>query len=399
MSSSARYAALVLGASLTALGASMTSTGCGASGSSETDLDASRDFDGQTSGFVPNDGAPEDSSFDPDAACATTKISAKRAPANILFIVDRSKSMLCNPPPTTTSQACEATLSTANPSADTKWTITKAALESAIGAMPPEDSAGLTYFSVDDDCAVQDTPNVPVAPITPQHLTLLAQSLDNVGPDGNTPIIGGVTLGYKHLDENTFVGRRFLVLITDGQETCAPASYKDTFLQKTVPEATAVGIKTFVIGAPGSEPARSFLSRIAWLGGTAKSPTCIHDPTPPDLGDCHFDLTDSALDLTSALGQALEKVSKEALTCEYELPLPGEGGTLDFGKVNVIFEPGTGAQQVIPRDSAKGCNESDGWQYSADGRRIVLCGPSCEAVKADTSGSVSIALGCVTQVR
>lgn len=399
MSTSLRYVSLVLVASATVLAASMTSTGCGASGSSENDLDATAPLDGQTSGFVPTDAASNDSSFDPDAACATTKISAKRAPANILFIVDRSKSMLCNPPPTTTSAACEATLNTADGSKPTKWSITKAALKAAIGAMPAEDSAGLTYFSVDDDCLVQDTPNVPVAQITPQHLTLLAQSLDNIGPDGNTPIIGGVTLGYKHLDENVFVGRRFLVLITDGQETCAPVSYKQTFLTKTVPEATAVGIKTFVIGAPGSEPARSFLSEIAFQGGTAKSATCNHSPTPPDLGDCHFDLTDSALDLTTALGQALEKVSKEALTCEYELPLPPEGGTIDYGKVNVIFTPGSGGQQVIPQDSAKGCTGADGWQYSADGHRITLCGPSCEKVKADTAGSVSIALGCVTQVR
>jgi hypothetical protein len=166
-----------------------------------------------------------------------------------------------------------------------------------------------------------------------------------------------------------------------------------------VPEATQVGIKTFVIGAPGSEPARSFLSEIAFQGGTAKSSTCNHNPTPADLGDCHFDLTDTALDLTTTLGQALEKVSKEALTCEYDLPLPPEGGTIDYGKVNVIFAPGGGGQQVIPQDSAKGCAESDGWQYSADGHRITLCGPSCETVKADTAGSVSVALGCVTQVR
>src|SRR5262245_31052761 len=42
-----------------------------------------------------------------DAACAATTVAARRAPANILFIVDRSGSMNCNPPPTQTSAQCE----------------------------------------------------------------------------------------------------------------------------------------------------------------------------------------------------------------------------------------------------------------------------------------------------
>lgn len=39
-----------------------------------------------------------------------------------------------------------------------------------------------------------------------------------------------------------------------------------------------------------------------------------------------------------------------------------------------------------------------GWQYSPDGKRIVLCGPACEKVKSDTTGSVAIQLGCLTVV-
>jgi len=339
-----------------------------------------------------------DSAFDPDAACATTKIEAKRAPANILFIVDRSGSMNCNPPPTTTSAACEQNPTTADTGKPTKWQITKDAIKSALGKLQPPDAVGLTLFNVDNDCGVISDPNVPVAPIDMAQQTLVGQRLDNVAPEGLTPIVGAVTLGYNHLHTNAFVGRLFLVLITDGQETCAQ-SLVDDFLTKTVPNAAAVGIRTFVIGAPGSEPARSFLSRMAFAGQTPTSPTCKHSALPQDVGDCHFDLTDPSVDLSSALGTALDKISRDALTCEYDVPA-SDGGALDLARVNVIYSPAGGTPTAIPQDPTKDCQGgADGWQYTADQKHIVLCGPSCDKVKTDTTGSVSVALGCLTVVR
>lgn len=397
MMSSLRYVRLLLVASgALVVMASASSAGCGSS-AEDGDLDGGNNASG-SSGFVVNDSSTAaDTAFDPDAACATSKVTAKRAPANILFIVDRSGSMNCNPPPITTSAACEQAPTTADPGQPTKWSITKDALKAAIAGMPPEDSAGLTYFNVDNDCAVQATPNVPVKPVTTAHVALLGQSLDSITPEGLTPIVGGVTLGYQHLHSSTFVGRKFLVLITDGQETCAP-DQRATFLAKTVVDAASVGIRTFVIGAPGSEPSRSFLSQMAFAGQTARTTTCKHDPTPADQGDCHFDLTSSGLNLATELNKALEAVSKEALTCEYDVP-QSDGGTVDYAKVNVIYTPAGGATQTIPQDSTKDCQNADGWQYSQDKQRIVLCGPACAKVKADQGGSVSVALGCVTQVR
>jgi len=375
------------------------STGCGASGSDDVSVPGDPDANAGSSGLSSSGNSGVDSSFDPDATCAATTVSAKRAPANVLFIVDRSGSMNCNPPPTTTSQDCEQAPVTADPAKPTKWTITREALKSAIGAMPPTNSAGLTYFNVDNDCAVQATPNVPVQPIDAAHVALLGQSLDNITPAGLTPIVGGVTLGYQHLHANTFVGRKFLVLITDGQETCAPLQKAD-FVAKTVVDAAAVGIRTFVIGAPGSEPSRSFLSQIAFAGQTARVPTCNHNALPADLGDCHFDLTNTGLNLATELNKALEAISKEALSCEYELPA-AEAGVVDTGRVNVVYTPTSGAPQTLPQDNSKPCASADGWQYSADQQRIVVCGAACAKLRADEGqlSSVSIQLGCATVVR
>jgi hypothetical protein len=391
---SSRYARLLLGTSAAGL---IVAIGCG-SDEREGFQPNGGSSSGEASGFNPEDAGLTDSAFDPDAACATAKIEAKRAPANILFIVDRSGSMNCNPPPTTSSQDCEQTPTTANPNLPSKWFTTKEALKKAIAKMPPEDSAGLTLFNVDNTCGVVSTPNVAVKKVNDQQLIDLASLLDGVAPEGLTPIVGAVTLGYNHLHTtNTFVGRKYIVLITDGKETCAEGMV-DNFLATTVPNALSVGIRTFVIGAPGSEPARALLSQLAFAGGTASSATCTHKPLPADIGDCHFDLTDPSVDLSTALGQALDKVSRDALTCEYDVPV-SETGTVDLGKVNVVYTPASGAPQTIPQDRSKDCQLADGWQYSADGKRIIMCGPACDKLRNDTTGSVSIQLGCQTVVR
>lgn len=400
MKHSLRYVGVLLSA-LVASGTALvtTSTGCGASGADGVSVPGDPDANAGSSGLSSSGNTGVDASFDPDATCASTTVTARRAPANVLFIVDRSGSMNCNPPPTTTSQDCEQAPVTADSSKPTKWTITRDALKSAIGAMPASNSAGLTYFNIDDDCAVQATPNVPVKSVDAAHVALLSQSLDNITPGGQTPIVGAVTLGYQHLHANTFVGRKFLVLITDGQETCAPLQ-KNDFVAKTVVDAAAVGIRTFVIGAPGSEPSRSFLSQIAFAGQTARVSTCNHNASPPDLGDCHFDLTNTGLNLATELNKALDAISKEALSCEYELPV-AEAGVVDTGRVNVVYTPTTGAPQTVPQDNSKPCASADGWQYSTDQQRIVVCGAACARLKADGGqlSSVSIQLGCATLVR
>lgn len=390
--STARTKSLVAVAFAVVVAPLSASIGCGASGNAgDLAEDPRESFDTQDAS------AAADTAFDPDSACATSVITAKRAHANILFIVDRSGSMNCNPPPLTTSQTCETSPVAADPSQPTKWSITRNALKAAIGAMPPEDSVGLTYFNVDNDCAVQATPNVPVKPIDAVQLGLLSQSLDNVTPEGLTPIVGGVTLGYQHLHTNAFTGRKFLVLITDGQETCA-GDQKAGFLATTVVNAALVGIRTFVIGAPGSEPSRSFLSQIAWNGQTARTPTCNHSPMPPDLGDCHFDLTNTGLNLATELNKALDAISREAVSCEYDVPQP-TSGTLDYGRINVVVTSGNGMPQTIPQDPGRPCSEADGWQYSADRSRIVLCGPACAKARAEINVSISVQLGCFTLIR
>lgn len=342
-------------------------------------------------------GMGSDGSIGEDAACAASSVAAKLIPANILFVIDRSGSMNCNPPPLQSSPQCEQNPVPKFPDQATKWQIVRDALKAAIGSMTPATRVGISYFNNDDYCGVTQQPAVALAALDTTQIDALKLSIDGVTPKGATPIIGGTTLGYAHLfyDDKT-AGNDFVVLLTDGAETCAP-TLKETMINQTVPDAASVNIRTFVIGAPGSEPARAFLSQIAWAGGTAGDLLCTHDAMPEDVGNCHFDMTDPNLDFATSLNAALKQISGQALSCEFDVP-PAVGGDIDYNQVNVSFTPSNGMTMSILQDNLPCDAGANGWQYNADKSKIVLCGNSCAMVKADAQGAISIALGCATEV-
>jgi hypothetical protein len=329
-------------------------------------------------------------------SCAKSTSEGKITPATILFVVDRSGSQNCNPPPTQSSSACELNPTTKDTNKPTKWQVVSKALKDAIAKLSPTTSAGIVYFATDDKCAVTSTPAVPIALMTSTQLKAIQDSIDGVKPSGATPIVGGLTLGYKHLYESVNTpGNEFVVFITDGSETCAP-KLQDKLISETVPNAKSVNIRTFVVGTPGSEPGRSLLSRIAFAGGTASNPNCKHDPTPPEVGDCHFDLTDINLDLATELNKALTNISSTALSCDFDVP-PSLGKEVDYNKVNVSVAPSMGKVVDLGQDNQP-CDKANGWQYNADKTKIVLCGPPCDTVKKDAAAKVTITLGCKTVV-
>jgi hypothetical protein len=331
--------------------------------------------------------------------CARATVKSDPTPPNVLVILDRSGSMNCNPPPVTDSVACEKNPVATDPAQLTKWDIVKQALKDAFAKLPPTASAGLSYFNTDDECAVSSTPSVPLIPLDTTQLTALGTNLDQARAKGGTPIIGATVLAYRHLHQQARVtGNKFVLLITDGTETCD--TDKLATLSTEIPKAVSVGIRTFAIGAPGSENARATLSEMAYLGDTARSSTCQHGGATPDVGDCHFDMTRSR-DLGADLASALSRITGATLSCEFDLPTSdGTGGPLDFSRVNVRYTRGNGTATDIPQDPSKPCDAgADGWQYSADRTKVVLCGPMCDELKSDRAAKIDIILGCSTVIK
>lgn len=373
----------------------------GAAGHSDAGLDASAGTAG-ASGDAGTGGTPADASQDSDAdsaACVYDTIPAAHVQANVLYVLDRSETMNCNAPPIQTTAQCESTPAKVDPTSPSKWELTRDALLASWDALEsdsPLPSVGLAFFNNDDGCGFPSTPDVPVQPLSdPQHnaLVLHAQA---VTPMGSSPIIGATLFGYQYLYTNAalFPGLRLVVLLTDGTETCDLEPGVEDFFVTKAEEARGIGIRTIVLGAPGSEVGRAFLSRIAFAGGTASDPTCDHSGSAPDVGDCHRDMTLPGMDYGSELSQHLAEVIHREVACELALP----DGPLDLNAINVEISPSSGAPYTIPRDDTVPCSDAtnSGWQLTVDHARVVLCGQACEAIRADPYATASFQIGCLT---
>jgi hypothetical protein len=295
-------------------------------------------------------------------------------------------------------------------SAPSKWELTRDALIAAFGALEMNGNArvGINMFPMaGTDCRpweqTQADPPEPVANIDVQNLDAahnmgLEAFLRGVMPGGQTPVAGATILGYRYLQSrivgSSLDGNFFLVLMTDGAETCATDALPELIKNPGgfVYNAGLLGIRTFVIGAPGSEEARGLLSEIAYTGGTARSAGCSHAPTG-NVGDCHFDMTTS-MNFAADLTAALNAINTTVLSCELDVP---SGANVDRSKVNLeIAVPGSGGGMTIGKDDRSPCATANGWQYKAsDPSKIELCGSACATAKTP-GATLKIVLGCTT---
>jgi hypothetical protein len=362
-------------------------------------------------------GEPGGAGGETGETCAESTQEAELTPANLLFVIDKSGSMNCNPPEgdAALNARCAAFPIKEDASLPSKWEVTRDALANALDSLSAQTNvrAGLMLFPVPEradadasprrkSCWVDGIADPEIGALDATGRDALGEALDAVNPEGETPIVGATILGYRYLSEairaGDIEGNHFVVLLTDGAETCETGQLGD-LVARDVPNARGWNIRTFVIGAPGSEQARSLLSEIAWEGGTASSSGCSHGSARADEGDCHFDMTESS-DLAADLEAALQAISRtKVLSCEYAVPENPTGGGVNLDEVNVTFTPGGGRPERILKDDSDECDAVDGWQYSPDLTRIILCGDVCDRVQADAEGRVNIELGCPTIVR
>jgi hypothetical protein len=378
---------------------------------------------GQGSGFglAEGQGASRPGT-DTDGGCASSVEDGTQIPANLMFVIDRSGSMNCCPPPVTDSATCENFPVQDPGCADSKWAITRDALIGAIGGLRGlgHISVGLTMFPTDNACGFPTGADVEMQLLDEAHYGTVETFLEGVAPAGKTPLAGATLETYAYL-QDTFEARlrsenTFVIVVTDGADTCA-ASEMDRLVDELAAAASGINIRTFVIGAPGSEPARLALSKLAYAGGTARSADCDHGQSASgsgaDGGDdaatggstapsadtvCHFDMT-TATDFATELGETLDAITRtRELSCEFDVPTSSDGRPADRDKVNVTFQTTSGAEPVL-QDASLQCNEgAEGWQYSEDRNKIILCGSICDRVQAVRDGRIEIVLGCPTEI-
>jgi len=376
-----------------------------------------------------SDGAPVCAALQGASGCEVNSFESDELPASLLFVVDRSGSMGCNPPPLQDTVSCNMLAEPTDPAAPTRWSVMVDALSGAFRELEGTDaSVGLSFFSNDDTCGVASQPVVAVAAADGATLSSLESILRGTTPAGGTPIVGAVTLAYQHMHEEAGAGiecpgadcpcaappcgangNRYVVLITDGEESCAAddaeqRAWLDGLLDDEATQAVQANVRTFVVGAPGSEPARGFLSELAFRGGTAKNAgQCAHDRLSGQ-GDCHFDMTETT-DFAADFAQVLKEISGAALGCEFAVPTPVTGETENTVNVQITDGVDGAAPECLPRDDTASCDGgANGWQFakspdgSIDRSKIVLCGSACGRVDADASARVDVLVGCETIV-
>lgn len=328
--------------------------------------------------------------FDGERACAGQTAGVESTPAVLELVVDTSGSMDQRAPGTINS----------------KWVVTRRAMLRAIDEMPEDTSVGVVFYP---DVPIEEAPrcfderaDIRIGPLgsgrSPQRQQI-QQAFEQQAPDGGTPTHDAYRFALEELRGSAAIGSRFLLVITDGTPTFSVGCEGTGLISDPVDSSPLVdeaeralraGVKTFVIGSPGSEDARENLSRMAAAGGTA-APGCSH--TGPRY--CHFDMTEDQ-DFATALAEALGTISGLASSCSYELPAAPGGQILDPAKVNVLFTAPGAAPELITQDMSPACTE--GWQYSEDGSRILLCGRTCDRVRS-SDGSLTLEFGCTTTVR
>jgi hypothetical protein len=339
-------------------------------------------------------------------ACSTSNKAASFSRINMLILLDKSGSMKTVPTGYTKS----------------KWTGAQDSLKDALDASDALISYGLLMFPQVDAtvCELADgqaAVNVPVGPAAdtvPQILDTMAATT----PNGGTPTAAALksALAYYTVGDGVgLVGQKYILLVTDGGPNCAlqrpdPPCGPDTCTANLdhSPSACGVtvsnccdpslsstggndrlalcvddtgvveqlqalaenGIKTFVVGIPGTEVYSNYLSTFAQEGGV---PVTVDGKKP------YYEVTGE-----SGLTEAFKTITTSLVR---SCTVPLQAAPMDLGNINVAVDC-----NPVPQKSGDVVN----WHYDADQQAIVFDANNPQCKRIETSGvkRVDVVLGC-----
>lgn len=340
---------------------------------------------------------PDDLEAIENAACTGWTGEGESVPAILELVVDVSRSMR-DPSPGSANGM-------------NKWDVTSEALLSAIDSLPNSIAVGLLLYPNasnrgGSELSCIDTDEmVPIGQLGPAGAAqrmALSEAINDANVDQYTPTHDA----YEYALTNGLApyqgeGEKFMLLITDGAPTqslgCGQTNTDgvptDPIVQ-SVQAAADGGVKTFIIGSPGSEASstgedmRPWLSHAATLGGTAKDGCSDSGPTY-----CHFDMTAEA-NFSQALVEGLGKIAGQVVAeCTYDFPTPPPGESINPYATSVIVRWSDGTATLLVRDDKDPEACTEGWRLDPAGQ-IELCGSSCDQVKADKGATISLSFGC-----
>ena len=326
-----------------------------------------------------------------DNACDGWSAEPESTPFVLEFVVDTSLSM--NEVPGASTQPGRPGRPDAPATGPTKWQSTRDALKSVISGLPDTLAVGLLFYPnmanqartkpASPETCVNTAAGIAPAPLTAAQKSNLIAALDATNPNGWTPTDAAYQFALESAILPTrLAGDKYMLLITDGQPTlrgdCTSAGnnagiapVESQPIIDHVSAALGRGVRTFLIGSPGSEGGRAWMSEAAIEGGTAAAGCKVMGPP-----FCHLDMT-TASDFGVALKAGLNKLTG-SIACTYDIPDPGQGQVIDDNLIDLVVTTASGTQLVLPNDGAD-CDE--GFRISATRSRLQ---GTCSRVSAST---------------
>jgi hypothetical protein len=329
------------------------------------------------------------------SACVTEVAGAELAPTNLIFMYDKSGSMgYLGDDPTfdpnkkwiPVGQGMKSFFS------DPYSKTLRASLQFfPDGDLPDPPGPPDEQRDVNEVCSFDyATPKVALTSAAdPKFVT----TIDSTTPAGGTPtapaLKGAITYA-EQIAASRPGEKTAVVFVTDGEPGfmiggqfvpgCENMPNTIEEASKLATGALAKQIPTYVVGVG---PALGKLNAIASAGGTTSAIMVdISDPTKT----------------AEQIRTALNDIRKREATCDFAMPPPPEGETLDPNAVNVVLKLADGTDSVL--GYSQECSDPSGWKYdnAAAPTRILLCSASCNDAKASTEGKVTIAFGCKTKI-
>jgi hypothetical protein len=311
-------------------------------------------------------------------ACATDVVTAQKSALDLYVMLDQSASM-------------DDSVS----GGGSKWTAVTGALHTFMG-QPGLDgvSVGLGYFGVPDSsggfgdsCTASDYAQaaVEISPL-PQVAASINSSLSAHSPSTSTPTSAALQGAIQHATSwaQAHTGdATAVILATDGDPTECDTSLSGIQAIAAAGYAATPKIPTFVIGVGSS---LSNLNGIAMSGGSQMAY-----------------LVDTNSNVNQQFLMAMNQIRHAALGCSYSVPTSSNGQPVDYGQVNIVYQPGNGGPPVtLPYVMSKAnCPATgNGWYYDnpTTPTQILLCDSSCSSIEVDETGQVDITLGCSTVI-
>jgi hypothetical protein len=299
------------------------------------------------------------------------------------------------------------------------------ALPQALQNLPTSWAVGISFFNVTSQPGCyQGTQAVPIAPLTQTQQTALQSAIQSqtIADQAWTPTEPAYAFALQQIQ--AFTGspgaNRYIVLVTDGIPTItsdgcthgtgpvdsvSQQEYSH-FVTTVTTQTAATGVKTFVVGVPGSEDPQGAaydpmyqLSLVAQAGGTAPAgctPTTgtiagTHSVNPRGTY-CHYDMTQTT-NFAQGLISTIGTIANSVLTCDLTVPAAPDGQTIDPTKVNMVYDDGNGNSYLVLQNTADSCDR--GWHFTDSSNKYInVCSITCDLLHSNPNATLTLTFGC-----